>query len=174
MASISTKDLPPLLPSLAHPTDFDPDLYYSLYHSNMPILSLPLMKPLPPKPDGHLRIVMISDTHKFHRLIPHMEADILIHAGDLTNTGEPEQIQDFVKWMSELTHIKHKVVIVGNHDLTFDKESYPKIWPRFHRKMFDIKSTRKLFKNAPFIYLENSGCEIEGRRYFLLIFVIFV
>ena len=42
--------------------------------------------------EGMVRFVCISDTHGMHERIPCVPAgDVLIHAGDITNTGEPEQ-----------------------------------------------------------------------------------
>lgn len=66
-----------------------------------------------PKP-GVLRCVCISDTHGLHREIklPMPEGDVLIHAGDLTNTGEMDQIEDFAEWIRGLPY-KHKIVIAG-------------------------------------------------------------
>lgn len=71
-----------------------------------------------------VKIVAISDTHGKHGYIhglDKIEADILLCAGDFTNTGETGLIIDFNKWLGELTNIKHKIIIPGNHELTFEK-----------------------------------------------------
>ena len=34
----------------------------------------------------------ISDTHGLHRGVAVPRGDILIHCGDITNTGEPDQV----------------------------------------------------------------------------------
>jgi len=71
--------------------------------------------------EGAVRVVMISDTHGKHREIRRIPAgDVLIHAGDITASGELKQLRDFEKWMGTLPH-PHKVVIAGNHDKTLDK-----------------------------------------------------
>ena len=42
------------------------------------------------RPARALRIACISDTHGRHRSITVPPCDVLIHAGDFTNVGEPE------------------------------------------------------------------------------------
>jgi 3',5'-cyclic AMP phosphodiesterase CpdA len=46
---------------------------------------------------------------------------VLLHTGDFTYQGLPEEIISFNKWLGELPY-KYKVVIAGNHELTFDEE----------------------------------------------------
>jgi len=70
----------------------------------------------------HLRFVAISDTHSNHRGIPHVpDGDVLIHAGDFAIYADDAEISDFNDWLGTLPH-KHKVVIAGNHDFTFDRK----------------------------------------------------
>lgn len=70
----------------------------------------------------HLRFVAISDTHSTHRGIPHIpDGDVLIHAGDFAIYADDAEICDFNDWLGSLPH-KHKVVIAGNHDFTFDRK----------------------------------------------------
>jgi len=68
-----------------------------------------------------LRLVLISDTHSFHRGLSIPDGDILIHAGDLTNWGKSEDLQSFNNWLGLLSH-KHKLVIAGNHDFCLENE----------------------------------------------------
>ena len=68
-----------------------------------------------------VRIVCVSDTHGLHRRMTIPNGDLLLHAGDLTNRGEPEQVEDFNEWLGFLPH-PHKIVIAGNHDLSFEDE----------------------------------------------------
>ena len=61
-----------------------------------------------PKPDGHIRMVCISDTHN---RTDHMEVppgDILVHAGDFTNVGLEGDVRRFKEFLAKLPH-KHKV-----------------------------------------------------------------
>jgi len=116
-----------------------------------------------------LRFVCISDTHGMHRelngLVP--DGDVLVHAGDFTNTGETEQVQDFHDWLSGLPH-RWKVVIAGNHDLTMDPEHYElRGRERFHgRRGYDATSTRRLLQESEdpsLIYLEDTMCEVPAK-----------
>lgn len=67
-----------------------------------------------------MRLVVISDTHGIHRDLDLPEGDVLIHCGDITNTGEFEILADFNAWLKTLD-FNHKLVIAGNHDLTLEK-----------------------------------------------------
>lgn len=62
-----------------------------------------------------MRIVALSDTHGMHGRVDVPDGDILIHCGDLTAHGEPEELMDFASWLDGLPHL-YKVVIAGNHD----------------------------------------------------------
>lgn len=91
-----------------------------------------LVDPMTPKSPGHLRFVCVSDTHgltrKMTSLIP--DGDVLLHAGDFSNTGEPAIVSAFNDWLASIS-ISCKIVIAGNHDLTFDPQSYPQTYKRF-------------------------------------------
>ena len=71
--------------------------------------------------DQSIRVLCISDTHcqKPTALPP---AEVLVHAGDLTNQGTVAEIQDQLDWLDGLDY-EHKVVIAGNHDSYFDPRS---------------------------------------------------
>lgn len=75
----------------------------------------------PPQPPQRIRLVCISDTHS-HKpsFIP--RGDVLIHAGDLTNLGTVDEIQEHVDWLNSLDY-KEKIVIAGNHDSWCDPRS---------------------------------------------------
>lgn len=92
-----------------------------------------------------IKIVCISDTHEQHRDLKIPEGDILIHSGDFTYKGSLSACGDFNNWLGEL-EFKHKIIIAGNHELGFNRLSK------------EIKDN--LFSNA--IYLEDSGCQLEG------------
>ena len=72
-----------------------------------------------------LRLVVISDTHNKHRSLKLPQGDVLIHCGDFTDKGTSVEVQDFTKWFID-TPFKHKIVIAGNHELTFDTNEYYK------------------------------------------------
>ncbi|MCR5850099.1 MAG: metallophosphatase domain-containing protein [Bacteroidaceae bacterium] len=64
-----------------------------------------------------MRILHLSDTHGLHHRINNMpEADVIIHSGDISNSGTEEEVLDFMNWMIELPY-QHKIFVTGNHDL---------------------------------------------------------
>lgn len=93
-----------------------------------------------------LRIVAISDTHNMHDMVMVPDGDILIHAGDFTNQGTPEEIERFNAFLAELPH-RYKVVIAGNHDFAFERT------PEEARAML-----------TSCIYLQDEAVTIEGLK----------
>ena len=83
------------------------------------LYSLKWRRPSPKKMSGTINVVCISDTHGTQPEVP--QGDLLIHAGDLSQTGSLEEIQTTVDWLKTLSH-PHKVIIAGNHDITFETE----------------------------------------------------
>ncbi len=69
-----------------------------------------------------MRIVAISDTHGLHDRLDIPDGDVLVHAGDFSNLGKRVEVEAFSRFLGTQPH-RHKVVIPGNHDLTF--ESHP-------------------------------------------------
>jgi Icc-related predicted phosphoesterase len=67
------------------------------------------------------KICIISDTHNQLSLIrPHIpECDILIHCGDATYFGKPEELVKFNAQMGKIK-AKRKLFIPGNHELSLD------------------------------------------------------
>src|SRR5262249_18296350 len=95
-----------------------------------------------------MRIVCVSDTHGYHTLTEVPDGDVLVHAGDLCRHGGLEDVEEFDRWLGTLPH-KHKVVICGNHDWCFQERP---------------AEARARITNA--IYLEDSGCEIAGLKFY--------
>jgi predicted phosphohydrolase len=97
---------------------------------------------------AELRVVCISDTHGFHRELELPHGDILVRAGDLLpDENQAEALADLDDWLGTLP-IKHRVVIADNRDLLFASKP---------------TQARKMFTNA--VYLENSGVELLGLRF---------
>jgi Icc-related predicted phosphoesterase len=96
-----------------------------------------------------MRIAAFSDTHTKHAAIVVPDADVLLFAGDLMGSGyRHDEIKGFGKWFSDQPH-KYKVLIAGNHD-----------------RMFETNREYCLSKfSSSVIYLENSGVEIEGIKF---------
>lgn len=104
-----------------------------------------------------MKIVAISDTHTQHKLLTIPECDVLVHAGDSTFTGDFFEVRDFVWWLKDQP-ARHKVVIAGNHEETFDST---------HEK-YDAARRDMLAKvnDDSIIYLENSAVEIDGIKFY--------
>lgn len=95
-------------------------------------------------------IVCISDTHNrlgWEALVP--EGDVLIHAGDSTMMGSPEEVAEFDASLARLPH-RHKLVIAGNHD-----------W-FFYRNRRNPGLAQAFLKNA--VYLQDSLFEIDDLK----------
>ena len=91
-----------------------------------------------------MKMVCIADTHGFHHDVDVPDGDILIHAGDLSMSGELSVLTDLNEWFGKLPH-PYKIVIAGNHDRSLGQD-----------EMLGFK----IFTNA--IYLLKSKVEIEG------------
>lgn len=95
------------------------------------------------------KLVILSDTHEQGRKIVVPDGDILIHCGDLTYRGTVNSIAEELNWFTSLPH-KYKIYIAGNHDFSF--QDY---W-RKHKILEEF---------SELIYLEDSGCEINGIKF---------
>ncbi|KAH3884570.1 metallophosphoesterase MPPED2-like [Dreissena polymorpha] len=124
-----------------------------------------------PVPDDRVRFVCISDTHtEWEQSGIHIpDGDILLHAGDMTMSGQKNELEIVKKYLDSLPH-KHKVVIAGNHDLSFDhkfmvnriKNNYYTFDHKdfqMYLKKCGVRCTRDLFND---IYLEDSMVKIYG------------
>ncbi|WEW58301.1 hypothetical protein PRK78_003769 [Emydomyces testavorans] len=74
----------------------------------------------PTAPSQPVTVVCISDTHNCQPQLP--EGDILLHAGDLTQSGSLSELQSALDWLNRQPH-RHKLVIAGNHELILDSSS---------------------------------------------------
>ncbi|KAL2869731.1 Metallo-dependent phosphatase-like protein [Aspergillus lucknowensis] len=102
---------------------------------------------------NRVRVVCISDTHNTRPVLP--DGDILIHAGDLTQSGTRQELDEQISWLDSQPH-RYKVVIAGNHELCLDSR-FPA--PRCNED--DPVSWKSL------IYLQNSSTTLSfghGRR----------
>jgi predicted phosphohydrolase len=93
-----------------------------------------------------VRIVCVSDTHGRHGRLEVPEGDLLLHAGDFSMLGRPDEIRRFDRWLGTLSH-RHKVVVAGNHDFLFEQ---------------DPSRARPLLAHAT--YLQDELIELEGLR----------
>ena len=95
-----------------------------------------------------MRILHLSDTHGIHRRIKDMPAaDVIIHSGDISNSGTEEEVLDFLNWYIELPY-KHKIFVTGNHD----------------QCLWDAEGIEDLPENVHF--LQDCGVDIENIKFF--------
>ena len=96
------------------------------------------------------RIVCIADTHLQHEFeLP--DGDILVHAGDLTFSGDVPEIAKAAAWLGQLrSRYRHMVVIAGNHDWLFQR---------------DPATARLLLEEKNIIYLHDQAAELCGLKF---------
>lgn len=95
-----------------------------------------------------LTLVAMADTHNFHSDLIVPDGDILIHAGDMCRFGSLKELETACQFLRALPHI-HKIIVAGNHDRAFEDQP---------------EAARELVRD--FIYLQDSGCTIEGIRFY--------
>jgi len=93
-----------------------------------------------------MKFVAISDTHGCHRQLELPKGDVLLHAGDVCDQGNQEQVVDFLEWIEQLD-FAHKIIIRGNHDIDLKTQN----------SLLDIDMPKGI------IQLHYSGIEIEGK-----------
>lgn len=98
-----------------------PTEFWANWAKTANVMRLKVKHPDGPPAPNKLRFVCMADTHS---LTPHMKqpvppGDVFIHAGDFTRCGALAEVREFNNWLGKLPH-KHKIVIAGNHELSFD------------------------------------------------------
>jgi UDP-2,3-diacylglucosamine pyrophosphatase LpxH len=74
-----------------------------------------------------MRITLISDTHTLHNKLTHQlpGGDLLIHAGDIMNSGyNTNDVDSFCKWFDSIDNYETKIFIAGNHDRIFENNPH--------------------------------------------------
>lgn len=137
----------------------------------------PLPSDTPIAPDK-IRFICISDTHARIEAFPDRipPGDVILHGGDITNIGLPGEVKKFNDFLGVLPH-PVKIVIAGNHDLTFDddlvnnrrdylRKNFGISDVRFEGviKDFGVASVKQLLTNC--VYLEDSEIDICGIKLF--------
>ncbi|KAI1129182.1 Metallo-dependent phosphatase [Nemania abortiva] len=105
--------------------------------------------------DSEVSVACISDTHNSQCAIP--VADILIHAGDLTQSGSLQELQATISWLQSQPH-QFKIVIAGNHDLLLD--------PSKDDKVGEAAILRQQIEWGSILYLQDdfTTVSLKGRR----------
>ncbi|KAG7161900.1 UPF0046 protein C25E10.12-like [Homarus americanus] len=104
-----------------HPTTHNPTEAWEQIRPNQRVIKLNVKTPTTPPNENMLRFVCMSDTHCLtsHLQFEIPDGDVFVHAGDFTRCGSAAEIEEFNSWIGSLPH-KYKVVIAGNHELSFD------------------------------------------------------
>lgn len=100
-----------------------------------------------------MTICCISDTHNQHNVLDLSDypADVLVHAGDFTNSGKDVEIINFLEWFNDQPY-EYKVLIAGNHDLSL--ESNPEWFAHLLNRYPNI------------IYLKDTYTTIHGKKFY--------
>ncbi|XP_035507995.1 metallophosphoesterase MPPED2 [Morone saxatilis] len=146
--------------------------HYNINQSRFQPPHVHMVDPIPydtPKPAGHTRFVCVSDTHSRTDGIQMPYGDVLLHMGDFTELGLPSEVKKFNDWLGGLPY-EFKVVIAGNHELTFDKDFMAELvkqdyyrFPSVSKlKPEDFDNVQTLLTNC--VYLQDSDVTIKGFR----------
>ncbi|KAL2088367.1 hypothetical protein ACEWY4_015266 [Coilia grayii] len=146
--------------------------HYNINQSRFQPPHVHMVDPIPydtPKPGGHTRFVCVSDTHSRTDGIQMPYGDVLLHTGDFTELGLPSEVKKFNDWLGSLPY-EYKVVIAGNHELTFDKDFMADLvkqdyyrFPSVSKlKPEDFDNVQSLLTNC--VYLQDSDATVKGFR----------
>lgn len=89
----------------------------------------------------------ISDLHGYRPEL--LGGDVLIIAGDISECQNALDVFTFCKWANNL-HYDHTILMAGNHDFHIERNN---------------AECRDMFKDFHIDYLEDSGIEIEGVKF---------
>lgn len=136
--------------------------------------------PMQAQPVAHVatvktRLLIMSDTHTSNSTSQNpfkdktlSKADVVLHCGDLTVTGRPEENAMAIEMLGSLD-AELKLVIAGNHDLTLHEEWYLQKGRRFHKGMWSEGLPKQVMgmwegepaKKAGITYLEEGVHEFR-------------
>ncbi|XP_055704128.1 UPF0046 protein C25E10.12 [Phlebotomus papatasi] len=105
-----------------HPLTQNPTAAWAEISKAQRVIKIAVKPPTGSTPQNKVRVVCMSDTHG---LTPYIkfdipDGDIFVHAGDFTRCGKLDEVMEFNAWLGRLPH-KHKLVVAGNHELSFDE-----------------------------------------------------
>ena len=135
-----------------------------------------------------VRFVCISDTHNHAPregfTLP--KGDILVHAGDLTNQGSYDELKKAANWLEKAdcavklviagesytrtrhaptSPIAHRVLPLGNHDLSLDLEYRLKHEEGWSVTPEKVEECRRLMNSIPGVtYLQHSSVDVQLPR----------
>lgn len=97
-----------------------------------------------------LKMVIMSDTHGYHRNLKPLAGDVLIHSGDFVEAfgGDFSGLQDIDEWFSTLD-FESILCTGGNHDFSIEQR---------------LKRGKVPLKNA--VFLQDTLLELSGYRFY--------
>jgi len=102
-----------------------------------------------------IKVTLMSDTHTRERNVLVNGGDLILHSGDIMNSGyDWEDLYDFLTWFSELPY-KMKVFTPGNHDRYIEDKPFD-AWKMINE--FHDKGVRCLIDD----FVEFEGLKIYG------------
>ncbi|KAJ3761626.1 Metallo-dependent phosphatase-like protein [Lentinula raphanica] len=125
---------------------------------------------LPPPSSGYTRFVCVSDTHAKQFPVP--DGDVLLHSGDLTNSGTIAEFERTMNWICGLPH-RTKIIIAGNHDLTLHAGWYEENHHRWSASGHAMPQDRGLIldllkgskaREANVVYLQNEFYTFQAKE----------
>jgi len=96
-----------------------------------------------------MKIVCISDTHRYHAQVDKVHADVVVHAGDVCGHGSVNELKSFIEWYKDYP-CTHKIFVAGNHDRCLETQL---------NLEDDIRA-------AGIIYLKDSSVVIDGIEFY--------
>ena len=101
-----------------------------------------------------MEIVILSDNHSNWKIdVPTPKEDmasVLIHCGDWSYLGSPDEMVDFRNWLARQPHT-HKLFVWGNHEKIESQELY---WKEYLEEVSGVKC------------IHNTEFTIDGVRFF--------
>jgi len=96
-----------------------------------------------------MRLVIVSDNHTNYNFeVP--DSNVLIHCGDFSYQGKPDEMIDFRDWLVRQPHT-HKLFVYGNHEKIEQQELY---WREYLEEVDGVKC------------LHNTEYTIDGIKFF--------
>lgn len=93
-----------------------------------------------------MKFVTIADTHSKHKDLTLPLGDVLIHAGDVSMKGDKTEITNFLSWMDS-QNFEFKILIAGNHDFYFERESEEQIRKHLPDSIIYLKDSGTVINN---------------------------
>lgn len=75
-----------------------------------------------------MKLVCIADTHTREKQLQIPPGDVLIHAGDFSESGTFRETKAFLAWFANQKHT-YKILVPGNHDFYLQDNDYEELQP---------------------------------------------